>query len=208
MIELNLENAIDILKKDGIILYPTETFFGIGCKMSSETAILNIFKIKKRLLAMPLPTITSDLDQVFQFAMIEDTIKNDVIDLASLFWPGPLTFILPARTFVPDILTGGTKNIAIRQSSHPIAIALADGIKEPVISSSANISGGEPVTTIHKMNKDILQKVNGYIDSDIVPQGGLASTIISFAGNRTIKILREGVIPSTVFFNHNFNIIG
>lgn len=207
MIELNLENAIDVLKKDGIILYPTETFFGIGCKMSSETGILNIFKIKKRLLAMPLPTITAHLEQVFQFAVINDTIKNDVIDLANLFWPGPLTFILPARAFVPDILTGGTKTIAIRQSSHPIAIALAKAVNEPIISSSANISGGEPVISIKDMNKDILQHVNGYIDSDIVPKGGLASTIISFAGNKEIKVLREGAIHSSEFLTNNYTII-
>lgn len=204
MIELNLENAIDILKKNGVILYPTETFFGIGCRIGSESAILDIFKIKKRLLAMPLPTIASHLEQVFQFALINDIIKNDVIDLANLFWPGPLTFILPARSFVSDILTGGTKTIAIRQSSHPIAIALANGVNEPIVSSSANISGGTPVTEISAMHKDIMQYVAGYIDSAVKPQGGLASTIISFLGNKNLRILREGAINASAFLENNF----
>lgn len=97
MFELSLEKAISVLNDEGIIIYPTETFYGIGCKISSEKAISSIFQAKKRLLALPLPTIVSDLEQVYTCTQISKTMQNDVEDLAKAFWAGPLTLLLPAK---------------------------------------------------------------------------------------------------------------
>lgn len=194
MLELNLEKAISALNDEGIIIYPTETFYGIGCKISSEKAISSIFQAKRRLLALPLPTIVSDLGQVCACTQLSKAMQNDVEELAKLFWAGPLTLLLPAKKYVSALLTGGTGKIAVRLSSHPIAVALAKGIGEPIVSSSANISGKQPTACFEELDKELTKRVSGYINAAPKPKGGQASTIIDVLGDKKIKILRNGAI--------------
>ncbi len=194
MLELSLEKAISVLNDGGIIIYPTETFYGIGCKISSEKAISSVFQAKKRLLALPLPTIVSDLEQVFTCTQLSKAMQNDVEDLAKAFWAGPLTLLLPARKNVSTLLTGGTGKIAVRLSSHPVAVALAKGIGEPIVSSSANISGKNPTACFQELDEELLQRVNGCVNLSPKPKGGQASTIIDVLGSKQIKILRNGAI--------------
>lgn len=194
MRELSLEKAISVLNDEGIIIYPTETFYGIGCKISSEKAISSIFQAKKRLLALPLPTIVSDLEQVFTCTQLSKAMQNDVEDLAKAFWAGPLTLLLPARKNVSALLTGGTGKIAVRLSSHPVAVALAKGIGEPIVSSSANISGKNPTACFQELDEELLKRVNGCVNLAPQPKGGHASTIIDVRGDKKIKVLRSGAI--------------
>lgn len=193
MLELSLEKAISVLKDEGIIIYPTETFYGIGCKISSEKAISSIFQAKKRLLALPLPTIVSDLEQVYTCTQLTKAM-HDVEDLAKAFWAGPLTLLVPARKNVSALLTGGTGKIAVRLSSHPVAVALAKGIGEPIVSSSANISGKNPTACFQELDEELLKRVNGCVNLAPKPKGGQASTIIDVLGDKKIKILRNGAI--------------
>ena len=190
MLELGLEKAVSVLNAEGIIIYPTETFYGIGCKISSEKAISSIFQAKKRLLALPLPTIVSNLEQVYAFTQLSSAVRSDVEELAKLFWAGPLTLILPAKKNVSALLTGGTGTLAVRLSSHPVA----EGVGEPIVSSSANISGKEPVSDFSALDEELLKRVNGYVNLPPKPQGGFASTIISVQGDKKIKILRHGAV--------------
>lgn len=194
MLELNLEKAISVLKDEGIIIYPTETFYGIGCKISSEKAISSIFQAKKRLLALPLPTIVSDLEQVYACTQVSKAMQEDVEELAKLFWAGPLTLLLPAKKNVSALLTGGTGKIAVRLSSHPAAVALAKGVGEPIVSSSANISGKQPAACFEELDEELTKRVNGYINLAPKPKGGQASTIIDVLGDKNIKILRDGAV--------------
>lgn len=194
MLELNLEKAISVLKDEGIIIYPTETFYGIGCKISSEKAISSIFQAKKRLLALPLPTIVSDLEQVYACTQVSKAMQEDVEELAKLFWAGPLTLLLPAKKNVSALLTGGTGKIAVRLSSHPAAVALARGVGEPIVSSSANISGKQPAACFEELDEELTKRVNGYINLAPKPKGGQASTIIDVLGDKKIKILRDGAV--------------
>ena len=194
MLELGLEKAVSVLNAEGIIIYPTETFYGIGCKISSEKAISSIFQAKKRLLALPMHTIVSNLEQVYAFTQLSSTVRSDVEELAKLFWAGPLTLILPAKKNVSALLTGGTGTLAVRLSSHPAAVALAEGVGEPIVSSSANISGKEPVSDFSALDEELLKRVNGYVNLPPKPQGGFASTIISVQGDKKIKILRHGAV--------------
>lgn len=194
MLELNVEKAISVLQAEGIIIYPTETFYGIGCKISSEKAISSIFQAKKRLLALPLPTIVSDLEQVYACTQLSKAMQNDVEELARLFWAGPLTLLLPAKKYISTLLTGGTGKIAVRLSSHPIAVALAKGIGEPIVSSSANISGKNPTARFEELDEELLKRVDGCINLAPKPKGGQASTIINVLGDKKIKILRNGAI--------------
>ena len=90
---LLLQQAADILRGGGLIVYPTETFFGIGCRYDNEEAISRVFRGKRRLLAMPLPLIVADFEQVESVASPAPELWDDVVDLSSRFWPGPLVDI-------------------------------------------------------------------------------------------------------------------
>lgn len=207
MRELSLESAVTVLREDGILIYPTETFYGIGCKISSDKAISSVFQIKKRLLALPLPAIVSDLEQVFACTSLSASLVKDVEALAVRFWPGPLTFILPARKNVSPLLTGGTNAIALRLSSHPVAAALAKGVGEPIVSSSANISGKPPVSEFKALDEELLAHTDGFVDLAPAPMGGLASTLIELKGDKTVKVLREGAISSQSIKDYGFAVL-
>lgn len=207
MQELTLESAIDVLKHDGVIVYPTETFYGIGCRISSEKAISSVFQIKKRLFALPLPTIVSGLEQVFACTSLSPELLKDTEELAEKFWPGPLTLVLPAKKSVSPLLTGGTGHIAVRLSSHPVAAALAEGAGEPLVSSSANISGQSPGTDLSELDKTLLSQADGYLKLGPAPQGGAASTLVELKGRRQLKVLREGAVPVQDLINFNFTVI-
>ena len=190
----DINHAIDILKNNQLLIYPTETFFALGCKISSEQAIADVFKFKKRLLAMPLPVIIANINQVPLVALLSSSLQDDVEFLAKEFWPGPLSLILPARVTLSPLLTGGTGRIAIRQSSHPVATELAQKLGEPLVSSSANISGILPVTKITEMDTTFMESIGAVLDLAPAPNGGLASTIIEPKGNKEVLVHRKGSV--------------
>ncbi len=204
---VNMEQAVEIIKNDGLLIYPTETFFGLGCKISSESAITKIFMVKKRLLAMPLPVIAADFEQIKSITNLSNSLQEDIKKIAEHFWPGPLSLILPARATVSPLLTGGTKKIAIRQSSHPIAHELVQKIGEPLVSSSANISGSAPSTKISDMNVEFLKNIGAVLDLPPEPGGNLASTIIEPKGEGNFTILRQGAINSNEIVKLGFNLV-
>ena len=138
----------DSLKSGGLLLYPTETFFGIGCRVSDDDAIARVFQVKRRLFAMPLPVILADAGQLPLVAQVAPALAEDVARLERAFWPGPLSLILPARMHISPLLTGGTGNIAVRVSPHPVPCELATLVGEPIVASSANISGHPAVTPV------------------------------------------------------------
>ncbi len=201
----DINQAIDILNSDGLIVYPTETFFALGCKLSSEISISKIFKTKKRLLAMPLPVIIADFEQINSVTNLSSSLHDDIKELSKHFWPGPLSLVLPARVTVSPLLTGGTGKIALRQSSHPVAVALAKQSGVPLVSSSANISGVQPVTKISEMDQDFLKSIDAILDLKPEPSGGLASTIIEPLGNKSFSILREGAIDYSKIIELGFS---
>lgn len=202
----SIEQAVERLHCNKLLIYPTETFFGLGCKASSEASISQVFKIKKRLLAMPLPVIIGNLQQLNDIVQLNPIIKEDVLLLAKHFWPGALSLILPARVNVSPLLTGGTNKIAVRQSAHPVATKIVNLLGEPIVSSSANVSGVAPVTKINNMDQDFVKSVGAVLDLTPEPSGGLASTIIEPIGNKKILVLREGQIKLSSLETHGFTL--
>jgi len=172
-----VEKAVQILKHDGIVVYPTETVYGLGGDAFSEEAILKVYKAKRRPLSSPISIAVSSRD------MMEGVAKLD--ELASLFTdrflPGPVTIVVPSRRSVPAILTGGTGMIGIRYPSHPVALELIEIYDSPITSTSANISGGrEPVTPDEcRVPHDYL------IDGGRLP--GIPSTVVDLISRRIIR---------------------
>jgi L-threonylcarbamoyladenylate synthase len=194
MLNLTLEEAAARLRNGDLLLYPTETFFGIGCKADDDAAIARIFQIKRRLFAMPLPIILEDAGQLSRAAQIPGNLLSDVERLAAAFWPGPFALILPARGHLSPLLTGGTGNIAVRVSSHPVPRELAKRAGEPLVASSANISGKPAVTRAEDIDPELLQAVGAVLDLPPSPPGGEPSTLVQPLGGGRLKLHRAGAV--------------
>ncbi|WP_298068456.1 L-threonylcarbamoyladenylate synthase [uncultured Mailhella sp.] len=196
---LSLPDAVRALNAGGIIIYPTETFFGIGCRADSEEALLRVFQIKRRPLGKPLPLILGSQTQLALAVSVPDALAGDVEDLVR-FWPGPLTLLLPAKDGLPAPLTAGTGVIAVRMSPHPVAQALAKQCGFPVVSTSANVSERPPVTSAAALDPDLLAALDprrdGVIDLPPAPSGAQASTIVRPLGGRRLELCRKGAFSA------------
>ncbi len=140
----SLNRAVEMLRQGGVVAYPTETFYGLGCLADNTEAVERIFRIKGREEDKPLPLIVADEEMAFEVARTGGTGAAALApDLAKVFWPGPLTLVLRAgRDFPKGVAPQG--KIALRVSSHPTAQALARNLDNPLVSTSANTSGQAP----------------------------------------------------------------
>ena len=188
------DHALDILRTGGVLVFPTETFFGLGSRALDPDATARIFLIKHRSTMRSLPLIAGDMDQVHMVGRPSQAM----LALTERFWPGPLTLIMPARLRTPDVITGGTGKVAVRISSHPVCAGLTLALGEPITSSSANISGQAPVTRGDDLDIELIRHVDGVLDGYPPPSGGLPSTLIeqSLTDPLVVYILREGAISS------------
>ena len=195
---LNLKNSKDyqklrysaeIIKNGGIVVFPTETVYGIGTNGLYKEAVQRLYKIKERPLNKPISLLVSD------FEMIENVVK-DISEIEykimKKFFPGPLTIILNKKDIVPDILTSGGSTVGIRMPDEEITRKLIEYAGVPIAAPSANISGEPSGIDIKDIIKEFGDKVDYYIDGG-KSKIGIGSTIVKVENN-TIKILREGSI--------------
>lgn len=196
---MNIIKASDIdyqkitvcLKSGGIIIYPTDTAYALGCDATQVLALKKIFKIKKRDQDKTLPLIISSLTAANEWADFSGQEKK----IAEQYWPGPLTMILKARSSVltKDVIKDGC--LAMRVPDNKIAQDISFYLQAPLISTSANLAGSG---TFYKI-KDVLESLDSQIDliDYIIDAGDLpekgVSTIIK-VDDSEIKIIREGVI--------------
>jgi len=182
-----IEKAIDILKNGGLIVYPTETCYGIGCDALNENAVEKVYRVKKREKKKPISIIVSSLKMMRKYGKITKEVEY----LVKKFMPGPLTIVVEKKRKIPDILN--PKEIAFRISSHPIAQQLVKELDKPITATSANISGSKPIYS----SEEIVKIFNGKVDM-IIDSGNLPliqpSTIIRVKKSK-IELIREGAIP-------------
>ena len=189
-IQQQVEQAITILKKGGIVAFPTDTVYGLGASMNIAQAVERIYQVKKRPRSMPLPLLFTEVSQIDKVAQSVPPVARL---LAGKFWPGALTMVLFKSESVPDIVSGGSKTIAIRIPDHPVPVALAQGVGTPIAGTSANLSGQPSALTADDVRAQLGYKVDLIIDGGQCP-GGRESTIVDLT-METQVILREGAIP-------------
>jgi L-threonylcarbamoyladenylate synthase len=172
-----VREAVKVLLHDGLVVYPTDTIYGLGADAFSEEAILRVFAAKQRPLGNPISIAVSDREMIHGVARV-DRAAEFLID--SLL-PGPVTLVLPAKKTVSDLLTGGTKMIGIRYPRHPVALELISCLDSPVTATSANISGAKDPVTPDECNVpyDFL------IDGGMLP--GTPSTVVDTVTRRVIR---------------------
>ncbi len=135
MTMLSLPQACTALNKGQLVVFPTETFYALGCSALDAEAVGKVYTVKKRGFQYPLPVVIGHYDQLEQVAsMVPETART----LMELFWPGALSIVLPAKPTVPDIVTSNLHRIAVRFSSHPAAQQLCVETGKVLIASSAN----------------------------------------------------------------------
>lgn len=179
-----------MLKRGGVVIYPTETFYGLGADPFSTAALLRVYEIKERLLDKPLPLIASDVAAVRRITV---GWNMSVELLVRAFWPGPLTLILTAAPALPSLIHAGSGKIAVRVSSHPVAGALAAAVGGVLTATSANIAGSKPVKNPERIPRDLLSRVDGVLSSGRLP-GNLPSTILDVS-DPTPRVVRKGCLP-------------
>lgn len=180
-----LRRAVDAVRRGGVIAYPTEAVFGLGCDPLEPDAVERILNIKRRDAAKGVILIASRLSQLQPFMA---KLDPDVLMTLERSWPGPVTWVVPAADHVPTWLTGGRATLAVRVTAHPIAHALCEACGIALVSTSANLSGQPPARTALAVRTQLGDAVDCIVPGAV---GGLSKpTEIREA--LTGKVLRAG----------------
>lgn len=185
-----LVDIVNIIKQDGIVVFPTETVYGIGGNALSEEVIKKIYNIKKRPQDKALNILVKNKEEIERYAYISNIIEKKIIDN---FMPGPITIILKKKkSEISDLLTANNDTIGIRIPDNNIIKRILEECNLPLAAPSANISGKPSSIKLEDIKEDFDNKVEAFIDGGICKQS-MSSTIVKVVDGK-VKILREGVI--------------
>lgn len=207
----SMEHAAAILMRGGLLLYPTETYYAIGCMANNNEPALLIYKIKGRPVGKPMPVIAASREQAALCARLSAAPQK----LLNTFWPGPLTVILPALDSLAPALRGPQNKVALRVTSNPAASGLANLCGFPLSASSANISGCPPARVFGEISPQLLQAMERNnadfgIFAGECPAASLPSTIVEPVPadeGYKLRILRHGAISQALLARKNFEIL-
>jgi len=160
--DLSIDAAVAVLKRGGLLAYPTEAVWGLGCDPFDAAAVQRLFEVKQRPQAKGLIVIAASLEQI-----------EPLVDLAALpaerraeilaSWPGPHTWTLPARPHVPERVRGDHPTLAVRVTAHPVAAALCTGFGAPIVSTSANLAGEPPPRQREELDPRVVAGLDGVV---------------------------------------------
>jgi L-threonylcarbamoyladenylate synthase len=184
-----IQEAADIIRKSGVIAFPTRCLYGLGADAFNPEAVDRLFKIKQRPAEKPILILIDDPKRL-------ERLVTHISDAAKLilehFWPGRITLVFDASAEVPDYLTAGTGKIGIRLAGHPAAAALARAIQGPITGTSANLSGRPGCHQIEDLHPEITEQLDLILDAGSL-KGGRGSTVVDVTGEIP-RVLREGVV--------------
>ena len=189
-IEARVRDAADVLRRGGLVAYPTETFYGLGALARDAAAVDRLARVKGRPDGKPLPLLAADRAQVEEVAVLGD----DAVRLADMFWPGPLTLVLPARPGLPAAITAGTGTVGVRVPGSETARALARAAGGAIVSTSANASGEPPPSSPDELAPALAARLDAVLDGGRTP-GGSPSTVVAVAGGGALQLVRDGAVP-------------
>ncbi|MEG3006698.1 MAG: L-threonylcarbamoyladenylate synthase [Oscillospiraceae bacterium] len=187
--ENTIKEIAKILQEGGLAVIPTETVYGLAADGLNSQAVEKIFKAKGRPQDNPLIMHISNFEMIYEIASV---VPETAIKLASKFWPGPFTMILPKKDIVPQVTSGGLNSVAIRMPSHPIARKIIEAARTPLAAPSANISGKPSPTSFSHCVEDMKGKADAIIDGGDC-DFGVESTVVSLLGDVPV-LLRPGAI--------------
>ena len=186
----DLNRAVAVLNKGGVIAFPTETYYGLAVDPMNPLALNLLFSLKQRDIAKPILTLVDNRESL---STLVHEVPPQYSGLMEKFWPGPLTLIFKAKVNLPSLLTAGTSTIGVRQSSHPFARQLLRAFGKPITATSANISGQDAAVDAYGVKAQFGNRIDMVFDGGKAP-GILGSTIVGLDGSK-LKLIREGIIP-------------
>ncbi len=190
-----VRRAAEIIRRGGIVAYPTETYYGLAVDPFNPAALRRLFQMKQRSPDKPVLTLIA---QCSQLSLVARQIPDIYEPLWVRFWPGPLSLVFPAHDRLPDLMTGGTGTVGVRISSHPVARFLVEAAAGPITATSANLSGRPAAVNADQVRNQLGDSLDMIIDGGETP-GGMGSTVVGCSdpvgdGCR-LQLLRAGVIP-------------
>ena len=174
-----IKKAVSILKTGGIVAYPTDTLFGIGCDITNNQAVKKLIKLKRRD-KKPISIACSNLEMVDKYT----DINKEEAEIIQKYLPGPFTFILNKKEMVSELITAETEKVGVRIPDYPKILKIISLLGRPIISTSANFAGEPNIENLDQLKFEVDLKISG----ECKYKGG--STVVDL---RARKILREGV---------------
>lgn len=184
--------AATILRAGGLVVFPTETVYGLGANALDETAVARIFAAKGRPARNPLIVHVADLTDARKLAADWPDVAQR---LAERFWPGPLTLVVPKQACVPDLVTAGGPTVALRIPAHPVALALLRACGLPLAGPSANRSTSLSPTRAEHVLRGLADRIDLLLDAGPTT-GGLESTVVDVT-TQPPRLLRPGLVTTT-----------
>lgn len=184
-----IRRAAEVIRRGGIVAFPTETVYGLGADAFQAQAVATIFEVKGRPRFDPLIIHVADPKDVARLWVEVDPRARILIER---FWPGPLTLVLPKRPEVPDIVTAGLGTVAVRMPAHPVALELIREAQTPIAAPSANPFGRLSPTTAKHVLEGLGDRVEMILDGGHCPVG-VESTVVALDGEA--RLLRPGGVP-------------
>jgi len=163
MKELDLASAIACLHQGGVMAYPTEAVWGLGCDPRNHAAVIRLLTLKQRPVEKGLIMVAADIGQLQRWVRLDalpDDRRAEVLDS----WPGPNTWIIPAGELTPEWIRGEHAGVAVRVSAHPLVAALCRAWQGPLVSTSANRAGEPPARSRDQLDPVLLQGLDGVLD--------------------------------------------
>ena len=190
----DLQKAIEIFNKGGIVIFPTDTAFGIGCRMDNVKAIKRLFKLRKRPVSQATPVLISGLEMAKDYLQ---PVSSEVIDkLVNPYWPGALTIVLPCdKNKVFPLIRGGGENIGVRMPNYSPLLTIIETLGVPILGPSANFHGQVTPYRYEDLSPSLIALADFVLKGDPVLKQ--VSTVVDCSKNPW-KILRKGAIDINI----------
>lgn len=189
-VESDLRRAVEILRRGGIVAFPTETVYGLGCDAFNEKAVERLYELKKRPKNKPLIVGVGKIEDIYDIAEVNETAEK----LIKAFFPGSLTLVLKNKK-IPSIVTANSEKVAVRMPAHEIPLKLSKELGRPIVVPSANISGRPSPTKFEHVIADFGDTIDAVIIGEC--KIGIESTILDVTVSPA-KLLRPGAVSTEI----------
>jgi len=185
----NLEEAVRIIKRGGIVVFPTDTAFGVGCLIDNEKAVKRLFKIRNRPETQAVPVLVDSIEMAQKYLL---AIPPEVENLMKKYWPGALTVVLPCkRKLVPSLVRGQGQTLGVRMPNHEVPLYIINSIGVPLLGPSANFHGRPTPYKYEELDPKFISQVDYVISGEC--HLGMVSTIID-CSIKPWRIIRDGAV--------------
>lgn len=185
-----IEETIKVLNKGGIVIFPTDTAYGIGCRIDNGLAVKRLFELRKRPSSQAVPVLVSSIEMAKKYLQ---QVPIEVEErLMKKYWPGPLTIVLKSRNeLVPSLVRGGGETLGVRMPNNKTTLEIIESIGVPLLGPSANFSGQKTPYSVFEIDEKLINLVDFVLEGETKEKD--VSTVIDCSGS-SWKILRQGVI--------------